>query len=100
MVTPALKRARTSGELARLAGRALHANPYRKSSSTRSPRRGSWSEAFARQWALGWKEVDEQLRSQPVPVVPGEQAKEVSTRPRVASATSSSVPAKASQQPT
>jgi len=55
----AMKRARTSGELARRAGRPLSANPYRKSSSTRTPRRGSWSEAFARQWALGWKEVDE-----------------------------------------
>ena len=56
-----LSKAFLSGELVGLAGREI-ANPYRRPTSKRSPRRGSWSESYARAWALG-KEEGERERA-------------------------------------
>lgn len=92
-----MKRARTSGELARRAGRGLAQNPYRKSSSTRSPRRGSWSEAFARQWALGWHDIDKKLREQSAPAASGDTGEKeaLDRRDLTPAASTQQVPAKA-----
>lgn len=51
---PALRRAFFRGVLAAESGIALSANPYREQRVTKHARRGSWSEAFSRAWAVGW----------------------------------------------
>ena len=55
----ALRRAFRSGELVGLAGVSTVNNPYRRQAGAREPKRGSWSESYARAWALG---VDEGMR--------------------------------------
>lgn len=56
-----LRRAFLRGELARSVGVALIDNPYRERASTRVPTRGSWSEAFAKAWAVGWQTEDARI---------------------------------------
>lgn len=41
------------------AGLPLAANPYRRVGALHRARRGSWSEAFTRAWALGWRAEEE-----------------------------------------
>lgn len=66
----ALRKAFLRGELSRMAGAELTANPYRQSTSTRRPVRGSFSEAFARAWSVGWKTEEARIAGME-PAIPG-----------------------------
>lgn len=58
-----LRRAFFRGEQAALAGVPLGNNPYRVVKVKARARRGSWSEAFTKAWATGWREADRNLRA-------------------------------------
>jgi hypothetical protein len=53
----ALRRAFFRGADAFRAGAQLVDNPYRHVKTIRRARRGSWSEAYTRAWAVGWRDA-------------------------------------------
>jgi hypothetical protein len=59
---PKLSRAFFRGVNAARAGAQINPNPYRKVQGSARARRGSWSEAYTRAYAAGWRFQREQVR--------------------------------------